>query len=478
MNSSIVLALSFLMLLSVMQSVPPDAAELYREANKLLEAGDVETALDKYRASLTLDASSPLVWSNLATALKTKGAMREALDAYRQAVYLDNTRARSHYNLGVCLYSMEILKEAATSFRTAVDLDSSYLNAHFNLGVVLQDLGEQVPAAHAYAEAIRIDPYHAGARVNYCNILATCNDRVRSEQCYRDLLRLHPDHLPGLISLAGLLHRETSTSDHDQAKELYARVLYLDSSNSMARHGLAALGGSDVNAVVVEEDYIRDLFDGYSANFEASLRTLAYKAPDIILAGILSVDSARVDAGFKYDALDLGAGTGLACTALRPYVRSITGVDLSPKMLTKARALACYDSTYVGEIVGFVRERSEANTYDLVVAADVLMYLPRLDELISGNHRLLKEDGLFAFTIEADVTEETRCDGLEAVAECRQSSAGRLLVTGRYAHTAAYVEQAAASAGLRIALRQPCVSRYDRGSPINGLLFILRKSKE
>ena len=55
--------------------------------------------------------------------------------------------------------------------------------------------------------------------------------------------------------------------------------------------------------------------------------------------------------------LDLGCGTGLSGLMLRRRARHLTGVDLSPEMVEKARARGIYDRLEVGEITAMAGPR-------------------------------------------------------------------------------------------------------------------------
>ena len=76
--------------------------------------------------------------------------------------------------------------------------------------------------------------------------------------------------------------------------------------------------------------------------------------------------------------LDLGAGTGLFCEAFKSLYASfqsgvkyanlsvaLVGVDLSPKMVAKARERNCYDEVYVDEIVTFMESRPLLNISEI-----------------------------------------------------------------------------------------------------------------
>ena len=96
---------------------------------------------------------------------------------------------------------------------------------------------------------------------------------------------------------------------------------------------LGALPAGDMPAA-----YVRTLFDQYAPRFDAALTEgLAYRGPALLRDAIeTACAAARRPMRFP-DMLDLGCGTGLAGAAFRPFVRRLTGVDLSDRMVAVAR---------------------------------------------------------------------------------------------------------------------------------------------
>jgi predicted TPR repeat methyltransferase len=123
-------------------------------------------------------------------------------------------------------------------------------------------------------------------------------------------------------------------------------------------------------------------------------------------------------------------------------------------MVAKARARAIYDALAVGDVVEHLR--TETGVLDLVVAADVFVYLGDLGPVIAAVADRLAPGGLFIFSVEAD-----EGDGFS------------LRDSLRYAHGIGHITAAAARAGLAVTAMEPAVLRSDRGRPVDGLLVAL-----
>jgi predicted TPR repeat methyltransferase len=126
-------------------------------------------------------------------------------------------------------------------------------------------------------------------------------------------------------------------------------------------------------------------------------------------------------------------------------------------MLDKAQELGLYDDLQQGDIVEFM-ERAAGN-YDLLVAADVFIYVGALDEVFAQAARCLVPGGRFAFTVEEALGEEL---------ELRPSL--------RYAHSEAGLRRLADANGFRVAALERRPVREDQRQPIPGLFAWLERA--
>ena len=205
----------------------------------------------------------------------------------------------------------------------------------------------------------------------------------------------------------------------------------------------------------LSSSYVAGLFDFYAESFDAHLTgKLRYTAPEV-LERLLQSAFGDMD-GWADRAVDLGCGTGLCGTMLRPHCRYLLGVDLAPRMIEKARANDAYDDLVVGDVVEVLAGYSAP--FDLVIAADVTTYLGALNPLFASVAAGHGPGGRFGLTVHA----------LEA---------GDFAIgwAGTYQHSATYVEAMAASVGLSVELTERGAMRYDDGQPLETLYYILRK---
>lgn len=244
-----------------------------------------------------------------------------------------------------------------------------------------------------------------------------------------------------------------------QAIAAFRRAFELDpldrqgASLRLARLGVQAAPPAAPSA------YIRALFDQYAPRFDDHLvEALAYRGPQC-LAAALAPFSAGAGGELSFPtAIDLGCGTGLAARALAGRVGHFIGVDLSPAMLAEAARTGLYGELHGGDLTPFLASRAEGDA-DLVLAADVFVYIGALESIFAGVARVLRDGGLFAFTAQSGPLSHF---GLGADL--------------RYAHAPTYLRAEAARAGLAVRHLEPASIRRDRDCDVPGLIVVLEKT--
>jgi predicted TPR repeat methyltransferase len=229
------------------------------------------------------------------------------------------------------------------------------------------------------------------------------------------------------------------------------------------RHGaalrLVRLGASDASAGMPPA-YVRTLFDQYAPRFEEALDHLGYRAPALLRAAIEEVCE-RTERPAKFARmLDLGCGTGLAGEAFADMADEIAGVDLSPGMIAEARRKSIYARLETADLLQFLGRQDGASA-DLVIAADVLVYIADLAPICRQVARVLCPTGFFAFT-----------------AETHEGDGVILGSRLRYAHAANHVHSILAAAGLDPVKLESTSTRNENGIAVRGLLAVAAHAHE
>src|SRR5262249_46404723 len=106
----------------------------------------------------------------------------------------------------------------------------------------------------------------------------------------------------------------------------------------------------------------------------------------------------RLGADVAESVLDLGCGTGLMAQQLARPGCAIDGVDLSPRMIERARAEGGYRDLHACQLIEFPGE-ARAN-WDLIVPTDVYIYLPDPGASFPLAFARLNPGGWLGFSIE------------------------------------------------------------------------------
>jgi predicted TPR repeat methyltransferase len=318
------------------------------------------------------------------------------------------------------------------------------------LSTIVEDSLFEIPENKNTAEGLRerllLAPQDTGAMWELAILLENSGDLPGAIDLYQRALRADPYRTAFLTEL-GRLWRELG--DIERARSWFDRALSIDPDSAEAATGLASLDAAEG----LTEAYVRTLFDQYADRFDADLTgTLKYQAPGLVAALLARCGVVEGSA----DVLDLGCGTGLSGAALKPFARTMDGVDLSPGMVAKARGRGIYDALAVGEAEAFLA--GAARSWDIVAAVDMLNYIGDLEPIFRAAAARLRPGGLFAGTV------EKRVEGGQALSEKR-----------RYRHGADHVQVALDAAGLGLLELSEAVLRQEGGVPVVGLVFAARR---
>jgi predicted TPR repeat methyltransferase len=304
-------------------------------------------------------------------------------------------------------------------------------------------------AEAAYRAAIRVSPEHSDAYTNL-GILLTGQKRTREAAvCFFKVITFRPTH-PEARRLLALAH--CALGEVDEAVAIFDEWLKEEPDHPIARHMIAACSGRDVPARA-SDAFIEMTFDSFAGSFDARLH---YRAPDLVAAMLAE---SVIGKSKCFDMLDAGCGTGLCGPLLAPYARRIVGVDLSERMLDRARARNVYDELVKRELTAYLRE--SPSTFDVIVSADTLVYFGPLEEVVAASANALRPGGRLVFTVE-----ELSGAG---------SDAGYAISShGRYGHARQYVERVLSRANLRPEIVSAEL-RLEAGEPVQGLVVHAEK---
>jgi predicted TPR repeat methyltransferase len=248
-----------------------------------------------------------------------------------------------------------------------------------------------------------------------------------------------------------LANLQREKGDDRNAIFSYNQALANGADAELVHYMLAALNKS---ATVLQPPraYVQNLFDQYANDFEEHLvGQLGYCGHRVLIEQLPTACPDHFDS-----VLDLGCGTGLCAPMLRPSSMHLTGIDLAPVMIEKSKQTAMYDDLHVSDAHEYLS--STEKQFDLIVAADVFIYVGDLEKLFALLTRRMKDGAWLAFTVELPT------DG----------SALQLMPSLRYAHSVQYIQSMAQRHGFQVVSEKQAPIRVHNGLPMMGQYWYLR----
>lgn len=455
---------------------------LLTAAQGLLAAGHLPEAAARCRRVLRADPGCHPALHLMGVVQRRLGRPDQAVHYLERAVAIAPERAAYHADLADARRMLDDMERAVAAYEAALAIDPGLLPALNGLGIARTRLGQAEAAAECFREALRISPNQPKLLNNLWNALLAAGDIDGAAAAHRRALAAAPGYAPAHKNLAaallaqGRLEQAVSAcrqaialqpdyagahyalgsalallGEEDDAAEAFRAALALEPGNQSAEHMLRAVSGATPETAPAA--YVRELFDGQAAGFEAHVQErLGYRVPQHLRAAVDAV-AGRPLAGLRI--LDLGCGTGLCGAAFRDAAARLVGVDLSPNMVRLAEARGLYDEVVLADVAEALREAGER--FDLLLAGDTFIYVGGLDEVFRLGWARLDPGGRFAFSVES-------CPGEAFV----------LRPSGRFAHSEAYLGRLAAAYGFAVALRREVDVRVERGTPIPGAVYVLQ----
>jgi len=379
-------------------------------------AGRLAEAEAGFEASLALVPGRVSTLTNLGAARVRLGKPAAAVPVLEQAVAAEPGNLEAWYNLGLAHKALGSADQALACFDKALALDGSNVIVCLYRAQTLSLLGRQNEALASFDRTISLKPGFGHAFSDRGTLL-------------RDMGRL------------------------EEAAESFERAIELGADPQLNAWFLASVRGTEA-PLEAPRAYVEHLFDDYAGEFQEHLvGVLGYRAHDTLVKHLLTRKPRR----FR-SVLDLGCGTGLCGELVAPVADRVDGVDLSGAMLEQARQGGAYADLVHADVVEYLRNAQRSD--DLVLAADVFIYVGGLEPVFEGVARVLESGGQFCFTVEP-------AEGEAGV---------QLMPSLRYGHSETYIRTLAASHGFVVdeVFRAPL--RNDQGQPLEGLYCYLSRA--
>lgn len=443
----------------------------------LAQLGRRDEALACFERALNIRPNSVDALTNHATVLLELGQHDRALSELDHAVAADPNHAVAWNSRGNVLVALRRHAEAIESYDRALAIQPQFADAQRNRLIAIGGVRHGQPGA-AQTLCAQATEFMQTGRWN------------EALMCFEQALTERPDMAYAVLGRATALQE---TGRFDEALGEFERFLQSDPRNAIAwnnrGNALAATGRlheaieSFSRALEIEPGlqlaadnrenalfqlrrltrcppgFMSKLFDAFSPHYDQTmLEKLQYRA-HLHLREL--ADRVLPAPASPQRILDLGCGTGLVAEAFRDFAAGgpIDGMDIAPKMIEAARARGIYRDLILGDLE--TELYAAGPKYDLILAADTMIYLGDLSRCFAGVARRLDANGHYLFAVES-------LDG----GGWEQTPANR------FRHSQSYIRETAERAGLEMIAADSCVLRRENDVPVSGLAIALKKASE
>ena len=413
------------------------AKQLFLQGLAELESGALPQAEASFEASLRLLPDRPSTLTNLGAVKLGLGKFAEAVPLLEKACELEPANAQSWGYRGKALGQLHRKAEALPCLERAAQLEPGNAQLWLHCFEAQLELRQLPQALASLDKALALQPGHAAAWGN-----------------------------------RGLLLKELGRPQ--EAAISFERAIAAGGDAQLLGYYLAGLQGLVPGGVAKPaapaappRAYVEGLFNSYADDFQQHLVNNLHYQGHVQLVSRLQARAGQPVRHFA-SVLDMGCGTGLVGACIRPQAGYLEGLDLSAVMVARARESGVYDALFHSDLLSHLN--ATARRYDLVLAADVFIYVGELGAVFAEVARVLQPGGLFCFTVELAGQAPT------GDAVVTQNPGVQLMPSLRYTHSETYVRQLAGQHGFDVEAMERHGLREDQRQILSGLYVYLKKS--
>lgn len=389
-----------------------------------------------------------------AAGLSQAGRFAEAAELYRQVLRVNPRHFEAVYSLGMVSLQSGRLEEAQHLLGEALKLNPRFGEGWCARGIVFLHLRRREEALACFDRALALVPDFLEALSSRATALLEMNRLDEALAGFNRVLALRPDHAISWNNrgntFVAMRRLEEAVASFDKALALAPELETAQNNRNLALLEMKRV--SRIPAVAV-----RALFDEYSSYYDSALvEQLGYRAP-VHLRSL--AERAMPNAAPPMRILDLGCGTGLSGEAFKDWSAGgrLDGIDLSPGMIEEARRRNIYSDLSVDDFETALG--APGLSYDLIIAADALIYNGDLRPVLSGAVRRLDPGGFCLFTVEK-----------------MEGEGWQQTPANRFRHSQFYLRNVAAQVGFTVVEIMECALRNESNAPVEGFAVALRKS--
>ncbi len=328
--------------------------------------------------------------------LQGAGRFVEAADIYQQILLADPMQFEPFYSLAMIAVQTGQLEEAQLLLNNAMKLNPGFAEGWCSRGVVLLRLRRPEEALACFDRALAIKPQFAEALSSRATAFLELGRPDGAIADFDRALAFDPSHA---ISWNNRGNALAQTGRFEEAIASYDKALALVPFLPQALENRDSALFQLKRASRCPPGYMRHLFDSFAPTYDQTmLQKLGYAAHRHLRTLADRVLPREGTAPWRV--LDLGCGTGLVGETFKDLAAGgrLDGIDIAPRMIDAASARAIYSELILGDLE--VLLPAPGRSYNLILAADTMIYIGDLRPTFKGVARRLEHGGFYLFAVE------------------------------------------------------------------------------
>ncbi len=216
-----------------------DAVSLNISGDKLYQKGDIDSAINEFKAGLVLDPLNANIHNSLGVCYGVSGSFEKAKEEFEAAIRLDSNESMALYNSGLANLLMDNKDRALELFLEAESIGKNVFEVEFQLGNLYLESGNPEKGKKHLEKAVDLRPESGAA----FRCLGDCNKAINKIDeaiaSYKKAIKLNPNDADSLSTLGGLF--EIKDEDPEIATIFCRQSVEISPDNGLFRHRLGRL---------------------------------------------------------------------------------------------------------------------------------------------------------------------------------------------------------------------------------------------
>ncbi len=208
-------------------------------ADALREAGYRQKALAQFKKTIArgkhLNQHYIAPYNQLGNMMLGKKRLPQAIGYFQQAVRLAPGNEKAQLRLGLALKKNDQSPQAIGHFKKALEINPASEKAHTLLGEAYLESGRHAKAEHHFRQSLRLEPASANVHINLGTIYQSTGDTGRAIEHFQKALAIDPRSTKALNNLGISFFQNHRLQS---ARDSFAKALRIDSTYGLAEKNL------------------------------------------------------------------------------------------------------------------------------------------------------------------------------------------------------------------------------------------------